>query len=55
VVDVKVTPEAEIDDIIVELRSVTAGVGSFNTRFDHLSELTGKPADIVIASHGGAH
>ncbi len=48
-------PEAEIDDIIVELRSVTAGVASFHARFDHLAELTGKPAEIVVASHGAAH
>lgn len=48
-------PESEIGDLIVELRSVTAGVGSFSARFDHLNELTGKPADLVVASHGAAH
>ncbi len=48
-------PEAEIGDIIVELRSVTSGVGSFSSRFDHLAELTGKPAEIVVASHAAAH
>ncbi len=44
-------PEAEMRDLIVELRSATAGVGSYVCRFDHLSELTGKLADTVIASH----
>jgi elongation factor G len=41
-------PEAEIGDLIIELRSVTAGVGTFSTRFDHLSELSGKPAEMVL-------
>jgi elongation factor G len=48
-------PEAEIGDIIVELRSVTSGVGSFSSRFDHLAELTGKPAELVVANHAAAH
>ncbi|MDJ1159240.1 elongation factor G [Chelatococcus sp. SYSU_G07232] len=48
-------PEAEMGDLIVELRSVTAGVGNFAARFDHLAELTGKPAEHVVASHGAAH
>ncbi|MEJ8572136.1 elongation factor G [Microbaculum marinum] len=44
-------PEAEMRDLIVELRSATAGVGSYVCRFDHLAELTGKLADQVIESH----
>ena len=43
-------PEAEIGDLIVELRSATAGVGTFSTRFDHMAELSGRPADEVLAS-----
>ena len=43
-------PEAEIGDLIVELRSATAGVGAFETRFNHLAELSGKPAEAVVAS-----
>ena len=31
-------PEAEMSGLIVELRSATAGVGSFVARFDHLAE-----------------
>jgi elongation factor G len=45
-------PEAEIQNLIVELRSATAGVGTFNAKFDHLAELTGKVADNVLSSHG---
>ncbi len=44
-------PEAEIGDLIVELRSATAGVGSYASHFDHLAELNGKPADAVITQH----
>lgn len=43
-------PEAEIGDLIVELRSATAGVGAFETKFDHLAELSGKTAEAVIAA-----
>ncbi len=41
-------PEAEIGDLIIELRSATSGVGAFETRFDHLAELSGKAADHVV-------
>ena len=44
-------PQAEMDDLIVELRSITAGVGTYKARFDHLAELTGKLADQVLAAH----
>ena len=44
-------PEAEMSDLIVELRSATAGVGTYQARFDHLAELTGKLAEQVLASH----
>jgi elongation factor G len=45
-------PESEIQNLIVELRSATAGVGTFHAKFDHLAELTGKVADHVLASRG---
>jgi elongation factor G len=45
-------PESEIQNLIVDLRSATAGVGTFNAKFDHLAELTGKVADHVLATHG---
>ncbi len=44
-------PEAELRDIIVELRSVSAGAGSFTSRFDHMQEISGRLADDVVASH----
>lgn len=40
-------PEADMNDLIVEIRSATSGVGSFNANFDHLAELTGKLAEKV--------
>jgi elongation factor G len=46
-------PEAEIGDLIVELRSATAGVGTFSTRFDHMAEVTGKPAEAALAEARG--
>ncbi|MCJ7788131.1 MAG: elongation factor G [Methyloceanibacter sp.] len=45
-------PEAEIQMLIVEVRSATAGVGTFNAKFDHLAELSGKVADQVLAHRG---
>ncbi len=45
-------PESEISDLIVELRSATAGVGTFRKRFDHLAELTGRLADQAIEKSG---
>ncbi len=41
-------PEAEVASLIVEIRSATAGVGTFDMRFDHLTELTGRAADLVV-------
>ena len=43
-------PEAEIGDLIVEVRSVTAGVGSFTFKFDHMAELIGRAADQIVAA-----
>ncbi|MFV2092182.1 MAG: elongation factor G [Hyphomicrobiales bacterium] len=41
-------PESELQDLIIELRSATAGVGTFSFKFDHLAELTGRLADQVV-------
>jgi elongation factor G len=41
-------PEAEVADMIVDLRSVTQGVGTFRTKFDHLQELVGRTADRIV-------
>ena len=43
-------PESELGDLIVELRSATAGVGTFAFRHERLSELTGRLADQVMAA-----
>ncbi len=51
-IEIRDIPEAEIQNLIVELRSATAGVGTFNASFDHLAELTGKVADQVLAHRG---
>jgi len=40
-------PQAELGDLIIELRSATQGVGAFEAAFDHMAELTGKLADEV--------
>ena len=45
-------PQAEIRDLIIELRSATAGVGTFKASFDHLAELTGRLADQAIERAG---
>src|SRR5713226_6850723 len=47
-------PEVEIGDLIVEVRSATAGVGSFTFNFDHMAELTGKPAEQIVAAKRAA-
>jgi elongation factor G len=47
-------PEAEIGELIVELRSATAGSGSFTRQFDHMAEVTGRAADQIIAAHRAA-
>jgi elongation factor G len=47
-------PEAEIGDLIVELRSATAGAGSYTRQFDRMAEVTGRAADQIIAAHRDA-
>jgi elongation factor G len=47
-------PEAEIGELIVDLRSATAGAGSFTRQFDHMAEVTGRAADQIIAAHRDA-
>ncbi|MDD7910240.1 MULTISPECIES: elongation factor G [Pseudovibrio] len=45
-------PDSEVGDLIVELRSATAGVASFRREFDHMEELSGKPAEQVVMKYG---
>jgi len=48
-------PQAEMHDFIVELRSLTQGVGSFYWRYDHLQEVPGKVADRVLTLAGNGN
>lgn len=41
-------PEASVQDLIIELRSITQGAATFETRFDHYQELHGKDAEKVV-------
>jgi elongation factor G len=41
-------PQSEIGDLIIELRSATAGVASYSARFDHMAELTGRHAEEIL-------
>jgi elongation factor G len=47
-------PQAEMSDLIVELRSLTMGIGTFNWKFDHLQEITGRTADKVVEDRKAA-
>ncbi|CAK0767545.1 Elongation factor G (modular protein) [uncultured Gammaproteobacteria bacterium] len=47
--EVKCTlPQSEVHDLIVELRSLTQGVGTYAWAFNHLAELTGRQADKAV-------
>lgn len=47
-------PEAEIGNLIIELRSATAGVATYRATFDHMAELTGRLADDALSNRGKA-
>jgi elongation factor G len=47
-------PQSELHDLIMELRSITLGVGTYTERFDRLQELTGKLAEKVMAGRAEA-
>jgi elongation factor G len=46
-------PESDIADLIVDVRSATAGVGTFEASFHHLAELTGRLAEQVVSAPAG--
>ncbi|HBB31340.1 MAG TPA: elongation factor G [Cyanobacteria bacterium UBA8803] len=48
-------PQAEMHDFIVELRSLTFGIGFFNWHYDHLQEVPGKLAENVLATNGNGN
>jgi len=43
-------PQAGLTGLIIELRSLTAGVASYEAEFDHMAELTGRAADEALAT-----
>jgi elongation factor G len=47
-------PQSELHDLIVELRSLTLGVGTFTCKFDHLQELVGRIADQIVQARNAA-
>jgi elongation factor G len=47
-------PQSEMHDLIIDLRSQTLGVGTYDWSFDHLQEFSGKDADRIVAAHTGA-
>lgn len=48
-------PQAEMHSFIVELRSLTLGVGSFHWRYDHLQETPEKVAERVLTVHSNGN
>ncbi|NDJ25887.1 elongation factor G [Nostoc sp. B(2019)] len=48
-------PQAEMQNFIVELRSLTLGVGSFHWEYDHLQEVPEKLAERVLHNNGNAN
>lgn len=45
-------PQAEMHDFIIELRSLTLGVGFFDWKYDHLQEVPDRLANSVLATAG---
>jgi elongation factor G len=48
-------PQAEMHDFIVELRSLTLGVGSFHWQYDHLQEVPEKLSDRIVTINGNGN
>jgi hypothetical protein len=53
-------PEAEMQDLITEIRSITQGIGTFESSFSHYQELVGRDAERVVQARkqsieAGAH
>mgnify|MGYP001375004782 CR=1 FL=1 len=44
-------PQNEIQDLVVEVRSATTGVGTYTANFDRLQELHGRLADDVVSAN----
>ena len=48
-------PHAERQNFIIELRSLTQGLATFEAQFDHMVEVTGRRADDVAKKVQGAN
>ncbi len=48
-------PQAEMHNLIVELRSLTLGVGSFHWNYDHLQEVPEKLSDRIVTNSGNGN
>ena len=44
-------PHAERQDLIVELRSLTQGLATYQAEFDHLCEVSGRLAEEIVSNH----
>ena len=44
-------PQSEMHDLIIEIRSLTSGVGTFTWKFDHLHELQGRLAEEIVEAY----
>ena len=47
-------PLSEVGDLIVDLRSLTQGLGTYEMKFDRLVELNGKLADQIVTAQKAA-
>ena len=47
-------PQSEMHDLIIELRSLTEGAGTFAAEFHHRAELSGRLADNVVKQQQAA-
>ena len=47
-------PQAEMHDLIIELRSLTLGVGNYSKKFDHLAEVRGPLPQRAEKAHAAA-
>ena len=45
-------PQSEVHDLIIELRSLSQGAGTYTWQFDYLQELQGRLADEVVQTYG---
>ena len=47
-------PQVEMQDLIVELRSLTMGIGTYRWQFDHLQEVPDKIQERILATYATA-